>query len=147
VIVTPMVGVMLITADAALVGSACGVTVTVTLSGVGAAVGAVYVAVLVVTFPELDACAIEDSVPQLDALQPAPLSVQFSTSLGLEPGTGVSVATMAALPFACTIAGATIVNEKWLVIVIAAEACFDGSATLCAVTVTAVAVGKLCGAE
>ena len=107
-----MVGMMLIVADAAFVGSAWGVTVTVTLSGVGAAVGALYVAVLVVTLPELDAWGIEENVPQLDALHPAPLIVQFSTSLGLEPGTGVSVATMAALPFAGTIAGATIVNER-----------------------------------
>jgi hypothetical protein len=85
-------------------------------------------------------------VPQAVPLQPAPLSDQVNTVLGFDPGTGVSVATMAAVAPVGTLAGAEMVSEKWLVTVMDAEACFEGSATLCAVTMTAAGAGKICGA-
>ena len=87
-----------------------------------------------------------ESVPQAEPLQPAPLTVQVRSSLGFEPGTGVKVATMAALPLAATLAGADMVNVKLLVTVMEADADFDGSATLWAVSVTPASAGRICGA-
>ena len=66
--------------------------------------------------------------------------------LGFEPGTGVSVAATAAEPPEATLEGAESCTEKLLVMVTAAEACLDGSATLCAVSVTVAEAGRICGA-
>jgi hypothetical protein len=66
--------------------------------------------------------------------------------LGFEPGIAVSVATIAAVAPTGKLDGAESCNEKLLVIVSAAEACFEGSATLCAVKVTLAGEGRICGA-
>lgn len=66
--------------------------------------------------------------------------------LGFEPGTGVIVATIVAVAPAATLDGAESCNEKLLVMVSAAEICFEGSATLCAVKVTVAGEGSVCGA-
>jgi hypothetical protein len=66
--------------------------------------------------------------------------------LGFEPGTGVSVATIVAAPPAGTLDGAESCNEKLLVMATAAEICFEGSATLCAVSVVLAGEGRICGA-
>ena len=65
---------------------------------------------------------------------------------GADPGTGVSVATIAADAPACTLDGAESCSENVLVIVTAAEICFEGSATLCAVSVTPRVAGRMLGA-
>ena len=70
------------------------------------------------------------STPQLSPLQPLPVSDHERTVLGLEPGTGVSVAARIAEPLGPTIPGAESCNEKLLSIVTPAEVCFEGSATL-----------------
>ena len=116
------------------------------MSGVGAVLGAVYVAEFVVLLALASCVVTVDSVPHDEPLQPAPVSVQDRFSLGFEPGTGVSVATMVAAPLVGTLAGAEMVKEKWLVTVMDAEACLDGSATLCAVSVTLDGAGRICGA-
>ena len=79
-------------------------------------------------------------------VHPAPESVQDSVMLGFELGTGVSVAAMTLEPPEATLEGAESCREKLLVMATAAEACFDGSATLCAVTVTVAGAGRICGA-
>jgi hypothetical protein len=56
---------------------------------------------------------------------------------GFEPASGVSVAAITPAPPQATLGGAESCSEKLLVMVTAAEACFAGSATLCAVSVTA----------
>ena len=84
--------------------------------------------------------------PQLVPLHPAPESVQESVELGIEPGTGVNVAAMTAEPPEAMLEGAESCREKLLVMVTAAEACLDASATLCAVTVAVAGVGRICGA-
>lgn len=84
--------------------------------------------------------------PQEDPPQPAPLSDQASTVLGLELGRGVSVATIVALVPAGTLDGAESCSVKLLVMVIAAETCFEGSATLCAVSVAPAGDGRIAGA-
>jgi hypothetical protein len=66
--------------------------------------------------------------------------------LGLEPGTGVSVATIVDVAPAGTLGGAESCKEKLLVIATVADACFEGSATLCAVSVTLAGNGRVCGA-
>jgi hypothetical protein len=86
------------------------------------------------------------STPQEDPLQPAPLSDQLSAVLGFELGRGVSVDTIAALTPAGTLEGAESCNAKLLVMVTAAEICFEGSATLCAVSVTLAGDGRIPGA-
>jgi hypothetical protein len=109
----------------------------VTVFGLGAVAGAAYVADCVVTTV---------NVPQELPLQPGPLSAQASAVLGLEPGTGVSVAIIVAVPPAGTLDGAESCKEKLLVMVTAAEICFEGSATLCAVSVALAGEGRVCGA-
>ena len=147
VMATPTPGAMASVACANFEGSACGVTVMVTVSGVGAAAGAMYVAESDAVLPLPADCVVTVvSVPQPLPLQPVPLSVHDTTVLGFEPGTAVRVATIAALAPVGTLAGAEIVKVKWLPMVIDAEACFVGSATLCAETVTNVGVGNICGA-
>lgn len=51
-------------------GSACGVTLTVTVSGFGAAAGAVYVAESAVAFPPADCVVTTLNVPHDDPLHP-----------------------------------------------------------------------------
>jgi len=66
--------------------------------------------------------------------------------LGFEPGAGVNVAAMTLEPPEAMLEGAESCREKLLVMVTAAKACFDGSAMLCAVTVTVAGAGRICGA-
>jgi len=114
--------------------------------GLGAIPGAAYVAELE-TEPPLGDCVVTTvNVPQVLPLQPGPLSAQASAVLGFEPGTGVSVATIVAVPPAGTLDGAESCNEKLLVMATAAEICFEGSATLCAVSVVLAGEGRICGA-
>lgn len=108
--------------------------------------GAVYVAESAVELPPVDCVVVTLRTPQEDPLQPVPLSDQASTVLGLELGGGVSVATMVALVAAGMLDGAESCSEKLLVMVIVTEICFDGSATLCAVSVTLAGEGRIPGA-
>ena len=91
--------------------------------------GAVYVAKSSTEFPPADCVVTRVKVPQELPLQPGPLSAQASAVLGFEPGTGVNVATIVAVPRAGTLDGAESCNEKLLVMVTAAEICFEESAT------------------
>jgi hypothetical protein len=127
-------------------GSACGVTVTVTVFGLGGVPGAVYVAESATGPPPADCVVTVLNVPQELPLHPGPLSAQASVALGFEPGTGVSVATIVAVPPAGTLDGAESCNEKLLVMATAAEICFEGSATLCAVSVALPGEGRVRGA-
>jgi hypothetical protein len=86
------------------------------------------------------------SVPQEAPVQPGPLNDHASAVLGLEFGAGVIVATIVAVAPAGTFDGAVSCSEKLLVIVTAAEICFEGSATLCAASVTFVGEGRIPGA-
>jgi hypothetical protein len=79
-------------------------------------------------------------------LHPAPVNDQASAPVGFEPGTGIKVATIPADVPTGTLAGAESCRVKLLVIVIAADACLDGSARLCAVNVAAAGDGKIRGA-
>ena len=118
----------------------------VTVFGLGGCGGAVYVAESAVAFAPVDWVVTVVSVPQDAPLHPAPESDQFTAVFGFDPGAGVSVATIVVVPPAGTPAGAVSCTVKLLVIVRLAEACFDGSATLCAVNVTLVAIGRIPGA-
>jgi hypothetical protein len=51
-----------------------------------------------------------------------------------------------AVPLAGTLKGAESCNKKLLVMATVAETCFEGSATLCAVSVTLAGAGRLPGA-
>lgn len=86
------------------------------------------------------------SIPQEDPLQPDPLRDQASAVLGLELGWGVNVATTVALVPAGMFDGAESCSAKLLVMVTAAEICFEGSATLCAMIVTPAGEGRIPGA-
>ena len=97
-------------------------------------------------FPPGDCVVTTLNTPQDDPLQPEPLSAQVSTVLGLELGAGVRVATIVVLPPAGTLVGAESCSVKLLVIVTDAETSFDGSATLCAVSVTLAGEGRIPGA-
>jgi hypothetical protein len=108
--------------------------------------GAVYVAEFEKLLPPADCVVMTVNVPQELPLQPGPLSVQASDVLGFEPGTGVIVVTIVAVPAAGTPEGAESCKEKLLVMATAAEICFEGSATLCAVNVALAGVGRICGA-
>jgi len=114
--------------------------------GVGAVAGAVYVTEFATEFPLAGCVVIALSTPQEEPLQPGPLSDQDSTVLGFELGTGVSVETIVALLPAGTFDGAESCSVKWLVIDTAAEICFEGSATLCAVTIALACEGRILGA-
>lgn len=127
-------------------GSACGVTVTVTVFGLGAVLGAVYVAEPATALPLADCVVTTVNVPQKLPLQPGPLRAQDIAVLGFDPETGVRVATIVAVPPAGTFDGAESCKEKLLVTVTAAEICFEGSATLCAVNVVLAGKGRICGA-
>jgi hypothetical protein len=137
---------MAIVACAFFEGSACGVTVTITVFGVGAVWGAVNDAGSAMGVPPANCVVTTLNIPQEFPLQPGPLSAQISTALGLEPGTGVKVATIVAVPLGGTLEGADNCNEKLLVMATAVETCFDGSATLCAVSVALAGEGRILGA-
>jgi hypothetical protein len=85
-------------------------------------------------------------VPHVEELQPGPESDQARTVLGFEPATGVIVATIVAEPPAGTLCGAVICRVKLLVMLMAADICFEGSATLCAVSVAVAVDGRIPGA-
>lgn len=121
-------------------------TVTVTVFGLGGVAGAVYVAESAMGFPPVDCVVTTVNVPQELPLQPRPLSAQDSAGFGFEPGMGVSVATIVAVPPTDTADGAESCREKLLVMDTAAEICFEGSATLCAVSVALAGEGRVCGA-
>jgi hypothetical protein len=108
--------------------------------------GAVYIAEFEKLLPPADCVVMTVNVPQELPLQPGPLSAQDTDVLGFEPGTGVIVATIVAVPAAGTLAGAESCKEKLLVMATAAEICFEGSATLCAVSVALAGAGRVCGA-
>ena len=86
------------------------------------------------------------SDPHADPLHPLPDNDHVSTSLGFEPGTGVSVAMIPAEVPTDTIAGAESSSVKLLVMVRIAEARLEGSATLRAVSVAVAVAGSTCGA-
>jgi hypothetical protein len=106
----------------------------------------VYVAEFAMGPAPADCVVTTVSVPQLLPLQPWPLNAQDSTVLGFEFGTGVIVATIVAVAPAGTLDGAASCNEKLLVMANAAEICFEGSATLCAVNVALAGEGRIRGA-
>ena len=85
-------------------------------------------------------------MPQALPLQPLPESDQERTAPGLEPGTGVSVATMAAVMPGWRLEGAASCSAKWLPMVTVVKFCLEGSATLVAVRVTLGAEGRMAGA-
>jgi hypothetical protein len=97
-------------------------------------------------FPPTNGVVTTVSVPQEAPLQPGPVSDQASVVLGLEFATGVNVATIVAVAPAGTPDGAVSWSEKLLVMVSAAEVCFEESATLCAVSVTFAGEGRIPGA-
>jgi hypothetical protein len=97
-------------------------------------------------FPAVDCVVPTLNVPQELPLQPGPLSAQARTVFGFELGTGVSVATIVAVPLTGTLEGAESCNEKLLAMATVAEPCFEGSATLCAVSVTLAGAGRFLGA-
>jgi hypothetical protein len=117
-----------------------------TVFGLGAVVGAVYVAESATGLLPANCVITTVNVPQELPLQPGPLSAQVSAVPGFEPGTGVIVATMVVVPPAGTLDGAESCNEKLLVMPTAAEICFEGSAALCAVSVVLAGEGRVCGA-
>ena len=96
--------------------------------------------------PLPDCVVVTVKTPQEEPLQPGPLRDQESTVLGFELGIGVSVATIVALVPAGTLDGALSCNVKVLVMLTVAETCFEGSATLCAVTVAVAGEGRIPGA-
>jgi len=96
--------------------------------------------------PLADCVVMTVNVPHELPLQPCPLSAQDSDVPGFEPGTGVIIATIVAVPPAATLEGAESCNEKLLVMATAAEICLEGSATLCAVSVAVGGAGRICGA-
>ena len=112
----------------------------------GGVTGAVYVAEVDIAPPPRACVVTTVSKPQLAPLHPRPESVQESVVAGFEPATGVNVAAIRPEPPETTLGGAESWREKLLVTVTAAEACLEGSATLCAVMVTAAGAGKICGA-
>ena len=69
----------------------------VTVLGLGAEDGATYVAESATALPPLDCAVNTVSDPHADPLHPLPDNDHASTSLGFEPGTGVSVAMIADL--------------------------------------------------
>lgn len=119
---------------------------TVTVFGVGAVRGAVNAAESAIAVPPANCVVTTVRTPQEFPLQPGPLRDQDRTALGLELGTGVNVATMVAVPLVTTEEGADNCNEKLLVMATTVEACLEGSATLCALSVTLAGEGRIRGA-
>ncbi len=85
-------------------------------------------------------------LPQEEPEQPAPERLQETAGLGLEFGAGASVAVNWAVAPVETLDGPERVNVNALVSWMAAVACFEGSAVLVAVRVTAGEVGRFGGA-
>jgi hypothetical protein len=79
-------------------------------------------------------------------LQPGLESDHVRIGLGFEPGTSVIVATIVAEAPAATLCGAATCRVKLLVMLMGAEICLEGSATLCAVSVAVVTEGRIPGA-
>jgi hypothetical protein len=115
----------------------------VTVFGLGGMPGAVYVAESATGLPPVDCVVTTVNVPQERPLQPGPLSAQVSAVPGFEPETGINVARMVAVPPAGTLDGAESCDEKLLVMPTTAEICFEGSATLCAVSVVLAGEGRV----
>lgn len=131
---------------AVLVGSACGVTKTVIVFGLGGVPGAVYVAVSEVTEPP-EACEVTTvRVPHVVCVQPGPVTNHRRLVSGFEPAAAVKVATIDAVPPAVTTCGPLTCNAKLLLMVIEAVVCLEGSATLCAVKIAFAGEGRICGA-
>ena len=86
------------------------------------------------------------NVPHDTELQPGPESAQERIELGLDPGKGVIVAMIAAIPPAGTLCGAVTCSVKLLVMLMVAEVCLEGSARLCAITVALTGEGRIPGA-
>ncbi len=105
-----------------------------------------YAAESAMGLPPADCVDTTVSVPQELPLQPGPLSAQDTTVLGFEPGAGVIVATIVAVAPAGMLDGAESCNEKLLVMATVVETCFEGSATLCAVSVALAGDGRIRGA-
>ena len=113
--------------------------------GFGGVTGAAYVAEIDMTPPN-DWVVTTVSTPQLVPLHPGPEMVQERFVEGFDPTTGVRVEAMMPDPPEATAGGAESCREKLLVMVTAVDARLAGSATLCAVRVTADAAGRNCGA-
>ena len=117
--------------------------------GVGSEAGAVYVADAakppVALGPEY-CSVIAFSDPHAAPEQPGPINDQLNPTDGFDPRTGISDACTVAAEPAITLEGPVICKVKLLVIATCVAACLLGSATLCAVTVTIGAPGKICGA-
>ena len=128
---------------ALLVPSATEVAVSVTLAGLGRAVGAVYV----IAAP--DALAEAEIMPQVAPVQPAPDSVQF-TPLFVESFFTVGVKGLVSPTRIVQLAGETLTETPAAgavaVTVIAAAAVFVPSVTEVAVNVTRAGFGTLAGA-
>jgi hypothetical protein len=86
------------------------------------------------------------SVPQKLPVHPGPERVQERIVLGFDPGAGVRVAKIVAETSAGTLCGAINCSEKLLVMATATEVCFEGSATLCAVSMAFAGEGRTSGA-
>lgn len=140
-VISDDIAVMAIAREAAFDGSAAGITDTETTFGEGAVAGAVKMATVV---PGVLSTGV--IVPQLTPVQPAPEICQDKTLLGFAPGITSIVAVNSALPPVTTLDGPLKEIANPLVRCTRADACFEGSATLCAVTVTSADGGKLCGA-
>lgn len=113
--------------------------------GFGGVTGAMHVAELDMAPPNAWVVTTV-STPQLVPLHPGPEMVQERFVEGFEPATGVSVEAIVPEPPEARLDGAESCREKLLVIVTTAEACFAGSATLCAVRIRVGAAGRNCGA-
>lgn len=118
----------------------------VTMLGEGADGGARYVAEFAFAPPPADWAVTTESTPHDAPLHPLPESDQVSAGEGFEPAAGVSVATIPADAPAATLMGAESCRVKLLVMVTAAEARLDGSATLWAVRIVVTGKDKICGA-
>ena len=97
-------------------------------------------------FPPAVCVVVTIRIPQPVPLHPLPESDQLRLLEGLDPGTGVSVATTACVALVCTDDGALSCSVKLLVIVTLDEFLREGSAALVAVTVTLAGLGRICGA-
>src|SRR5258707_15864155 len=117
---------MVTLACAFFAGSACGVTVMVTVLGFGGVTGAAKVAELDVA-PLPEACVVtEASTPQVVPLHPVPDRGQEGAVLGFEPGTGVGVGGMTPEPPGGVLEGAERCRGKLLGIVEVGGVCLEG---------------------
>ena len=95
---------------------------------------------------EMDCVVTTARMPQDAPLQPEPESAQLRAVEGFDPGAGVRVAAITPEAPEARVDGAESWSEKLLVMVIVADARWAGSAMLCAVSVTVVALGRIWGA-